>query len=186
MRWALGLRVMIGVKLTLSTHTALYASCSKKTFLLGGDANDMTCCQGSAPHPTMPIGVRSSASGTFASSPRAPSMGHFGMNRAPERNAAAAQGYNAFPGAAPTPLGQGMGPLGPPSHVAFSPGDLTSASGLYDSSYGVGQQPAAVPASPVGYGSAYSPSDPCEPYTHSPSFLLLMPASQHAFKFILA
>lgn len=98
-------------------------------------------------------------------------MGHFGLNRAPERSAAAAQGFNAFPGAAPRPLGQGFGPLGPASHVAFSPGDLTSANGLYDSSHGAGQQPAALPASPLGYGSAYSPSDPCESYTHSPSFL---------------
>lgn len=126
----------------------------------------MTCFQASAPHPTMPIGVRSSASATFASSPRAPSMGHVGMNRAPERSPAAAQGFNAFPGAAPRPLGQGFGPLGPDSHGAFSPGDLTSANGLYDSSHTVGHQPAALPASPVGYGSAYSPSDPCKPYPH--------------------
>lgn len=171
MHSALSLQYITRVRLTLLSHTMRCLFHDSQRLLAGGMPNDMTCFQASAPHPTMPVGVRASASGRFASSPRAPSMGHFGINRAPERSAAAAQGFNAFPGAAPRPLGQGFGPLGPASHVAFSPGDLTSANGLYDSSHGVGQHPAALPASPAGYGSAYSPSDPCEPYMHSPSFL---------------
>ena len=92
-------------------------------------------------------------------------MGHLGGNRAPERSAAAAQGFNAVPGSVPWPLGQGFCPLrpGPTPHTALGHGDLTGANGLYDNSYGGGQQPAALPPSPTGYGAAYSQSDPCEP-----------------------
>ena len=118
----------------------------------------------------MPLGARSSALGPFASSPGASTMGHFGGNRASERSVAAAQGFNAVPGPAPRPQGQGYSPLGLAPHVALGPGDLTSANGVYDNSYGVGQQPAALPPSPMGYGAAYSPSDPCEPYRQFPSF----------------
>ena len=90
-------------------------------------------------------------------------MSHFGGNRAPDRSVAAAQGFNAS-------LGQGLSPLGPSPHVGLGPGDLTAATGLYENSYGVGQQPAAIPPSPIGYGATYSPSDPCEPYRQLPLF----------------
>lgn len=130
----------------------------------------------------MPFGTRSSALGPFALSPHAPSRGHFGGNRAPERNVAAAQGFNAVPGPAPRPLGQGFSPLGPNPHVALGPGDFTVANGLYDNSHGVGQQPAALPPSPIGYGAAYSPSDACKPY--SVSFICKL--SLHAVRHILA
>ena len=137
----------------------------------GGCTSYLICLQASAPHPSMPIGARTPAPGQFASSPRAPSMSHFGGSRAPERSMAAAQGFNAVPGTAPAPLGQGFGPPGAPARFARSPGDPTGANALYDSSHGLGGKPAALPASPVGYGAAYSPSDPCEAYRQRTSFV---------------
>ena len=133
-------------------------------------ANNVFCFQASAPYPAVPLGARSSALGPFLSSPGAPSMGRFGGNRALDRSMAAAQGFHAVPGPALRPLGQGYSPVGPAPHVALGPGGLTGANGSYDHSYGVGQQPAALPPSPMGYGAAYSPSDPCEFYRPLPLF----------------
>ena len=125
----------------------------------------MFCFQASAPHPALPFGARSAAAGSV-SSPRAPGMTHFGGDRAPGRNLAAAQGFNTAPGAASGHSGQGLGTVGAPPRVALpsaaAPGDPTNASALYDNYQGLGGKPVALPASPMGYGAAYSPSDPCK------------------------
>ena len=93
-------------------------------------------------------------------------MTHFGGDRAPGRSMAAAQGFNTALGAAPGHPGQGFGTVGAPPRVALpsalAPGDPTAASALYDNYQGLGRKPVALPASPMGYAAAYSPSDPCE------------------------
>ena len=128
----------------------------------------ITCCcsQAPAPHPML-ASARPLPSSQYAPSPRGPSMGHFGMGRVPERSLSAAQGFSAIPGGAVlrgaatgTLLGPGYGPPGALPHVA--PGAPTNAGVFYDGHPGFGGPPAPVPASPVGYGAAYSNSEPCK------------------------
>ena len=76
------------------------------------------------------------------------------------------QSFSAF-NAASAPLGRGFGAPGAVSHgtlpTAFGPADPSNCNVLFDGWQGLGRNPAPVPASPGGYGAAYTPSGQCKP-----------------------